>query len=302
MASIRTVQRGSRLYRYLVQSYRWKGRLRRKEMYLGTALPRNLSPFELELERKIWDETWFAEFDRIRAGYQERLRTVPDAVLQQERREFILEFTYNTNRIEGSTMTLEDTRLLLERGVVAPMRPVHDILETQLHAKLLERLMAKSEPVDMDHLLAWHKELFSQTKPEIAGKLRDYSVRIGRSRHVPPPPSESGRMLQDLLRWVKRSPKPLHAMEIAGDFHFRFEFIHPFGDGNGRVGRLAMNMLLANRGFPMLNVPYVRRSGYYNALESSSDKKDPRPFLNWFFLRFSRSNRFYLGSQRKSRH
>jgi len=301
MAYVRTVQRGTHLYRYLVQSYRWNGKLLRKELYLGTSVPRDLAPFKLKLERQIWEDTWFAEFDRIRAGYQERLRSVPGSVLEQERREFVLEFTYNTNRIEGSTMTLEDTRLLLERGIVTPMRPVRDIMETQLHAKLLERLIANPEPVDLDHLLAWHKELFSQSKPDLAGRLRDYNVRIGGSKHLPPPANEAGAMLQELLRWVKNSAKRLHAVEIAGEFHFRFEYIHPFGDGNGRVGRLAMNMLLSNRGFPMLNIPYVRRRGYYSALEASSVKDDPRPFLNWFFLRFSRSNRFFLGPQRNSR-
>jgi Fic family protein len=300
MAAVRTVRRGRRAYRYLEQSYRWDGKLRKKRLYLGTSIPRNLPKLKLDLERLIWKDTWFAEFDRIKAGYQERLRTVPKSVIEREQRDFVTEFTYNTNRIEGSTMTLEDTRLLLERGFVRSPRPAHDVTETQAHARLLERLIAARERVSLSNLLSWHKDLFSQTKPDIAGRLRTYEVRIGSSKHKPPPSEQVEPMLRALIRWSRQSTGRLHACEIAGEFHFRFEHIHPFGDGNGRVGRLAMNMLLFDSGYPMLNVPYDRRRGYYNALEDSDLKRDPRPFLHWFFRSYGRSNRFYLGPERHS--
>lgn len=74
-------------------------------------------------------------------------------------------------------------------------------------------------------------------------------------------------MLKELLRWVRRSGKGVHPVELAATFHFRFEFIHPFGDGNGRVGRLAMNVLLAEAGYPPLNIQYTKLRGYYHALE-----------------------------------
>ncbi len=300
MATVRTVRRGRRAYRYLEQSYRWKGKLRKKRLYLGTSIPRDLPKLKLALERLIWKDTWFAQFDNIKAGYQQRLRTVPKSVIEQEQREFVAEFTYDTNRIEGSTMTFEDTRLLLERGFVKSPRPAHDVTETQAHAKLLERLIAVPEKVSLSSLLSWHRELFAQTKPDLAGRLRTYAVRIGGRKHRPPPAEQVEPMLKALMGWFQQSTGQLHACEIAGEFHWRFEDIHPFGDGNGRVGRLAMNMLLFNSGYPMLNVPYNRRFGYYNALEESSLKRDPRPFLHWFFRRYGRSNEFYLESERRS--
>ncbi len=300
MAVVRTVRRGRRSYLYLEQSFRWRGKLRKKRLYLGTSIPRDLPKLKLDLERLIWKETWFAEFDKIRSGYQQRLRTVPKSVTEQEQKEFVTEFTYNTNRIEGSTMTFEDTRLLLERGFVQSPRPAHDILETQAHARLLERLISNPVRVSLSSLLGWHEELFAQTKPDIAGRLRTYEVRIGGSKHRPPPAEQVEPMLRALIDWTQRSRSRVHACEMAGEFHFRFEHIHPFGDGNGRVGRLAMNMLLFNSGFPMLNVPYNRRRGYYNALEEADANRDPRPFLHWFFLRYVRSNQFYRESERDS--
>lgn len=295
MATVKSVRRGGGVYHYLVQTFRWEGAVRKKQIYLGTTIPPKLDRFRSRLEREIWHETWFKQFDRIREGYRKRLRTVPRSVQEQDRDEFILNFTYNTNRIEGSRLTFEETRRLLTRGISPPSKPYRDVVESQKHASLIRRLMARPEPVDLPHILNWHKELFGETKPDIAGRIRDFEVRIGDSRHIPPPPVEVRPMMIELLRRTNRNREEMHPVELAGEFHFRFEEIHPFGDGNGRVGRLAMNILLNREGFPMLNIPYDRRAGYYTALEKSSIRAVSRPFLRWFFLRYSRANRFYLG-------
>lgn len=294
MSSVKSVHRGSRRYLYLVQTYRWEGRICKKQIYLGTSAPEDLRPYRSRLEQEIWNETWLKQFNEIRERYQRRRRAIPSSVASKERDDFVVEFTYNTNRIEGSTLSWEDTRRLLTRGETPARRPLSDILEAQKHAALLRRLMEVPEPVDLAHLLRWHKELFSDTKPDIGGRIRDYEVRIGGSRHIPTPALEVRPALIELLRWTNRGKHRIHPVQRSGEFHFRFEHIHPFGDGNGRIGRLAMNVLLAEEGFPMLNITYNRRHGYYGALESASLLGDSRPFLRWLFLRFSREYRFLL--------
>ncbi len=297
MAVIRTVIRGRRRYRYLVQSYRWEGSLRRKERYLGTSVPANLAPLETELDREIRAETWYALFDKIKLAYGENRRIQPPSVREKETRDFVLEFTYDSNRIEGSTLTLEDTRSLLEKGVLPADKLLSDAQEAQKHARLLARLLAAPEPLDLRHLLGWHRALFGDTKSDLAGRLRDYEVRIRGSRHLPPSALEVRPSLLELLRRVARTSRTVHPVERAADFHFRFEHIHPFGDGNGRVGRLAMNLLLAQEGYPLLNIRYAGRRGYLRALELASRVNDPRPFTRWFFLRYARENRVYLRSR-----
>ena len=294
MSSVKSVHRGSRRYLYLVQTYRWEGRIRKKQIYLGTTAPEDPRPYRSLLEQEIWNETWLKQFDEIRESYQRRRRAIPSSVATKEREEFVVDFTYNTNRIEGSTLSFEDTRRLLTRGETPARRPLGDILEAQKHAALLRRLMKVPEPVDLTHLLRWHKELFSETKPDIGGRIRDYEVRIGGSRHIPPPAIEVRPALLELLRSTNRGKRRIHPVQRSGEFHFRFEHLHPFGDGNGRIGRLAMNVLLAEGGFPMLSISYDRRRGYYRALESASLLGDPRPFLRWLFLRYSREFRFLL--------
>ncbi len=103
-------------------------------------------------------------------------------------------------------------------------------------------------------------------------------------------------MLKELLRWTQRNRESVHPVELASVFHFRFEYIHPFGDGNGRVGRLAMNVLLAHSGYPPLNIQFTKRRGYYHALERSSLTADPRPFTNWFFHRYIAMNHRFAKS------
>jgi Fic family protein len=296
MASVRTHRRGTKTYRYLVQSYRWNGAVRQKSVYVGLADPKRLDRFRNQLERAILEETWFARFSVIRKAYQARKKSLPTSLLESEEEEFIVDFTYDTNRIEGSTLTREETRGLLERNL-SPTRPIRDVLEARCHAALFRRLVANPEPLDLPHLLEWHRELFEETKPDLAGRLRDVEVGIRGSRHLPPTPLEVRPMLLELLRRTSRSSRLENAVKVAGDFHWRFEFIHPFADGNGRVGRIAMNVLLARAGYPLLNIPYSGRKGYYRALEKASLGEDPRPFLLWLFRRYSKAHALYLRSR-----
>ena len=288
MTTLRTVTRGENRYYYLVQTYRWGGAVHRKEKYLGTRPPDRLEQQRISLEREVWQATWFKAFQSIHDGYQAHLRTLPDPAIEKEREQFIIEFTYDTNRIEGSTLTFRETADLLEHGISPRSKPMRDIREAELHATLMRKLLAHPEPVDLPHLLAWHKAVFGETKPQVAGRIRDFEVRIQRSKHVPPPPLEVRPMLIELLRWVQRQAKEIHPVERAAAFHFRFENIHPFGDGNGRIGRLAMNVLLQERGYPMLNIQYGKRAGYYHALERASVASNPLPFMLWFFRRYHR--------------
>ncbi|MGB6501072.1 MAG: Fic family protein [Thermoplasmata archaeon] len=255
-------------------------------------LPGDLTRPREQLEQEVWEESWFPAFRRIHEAYQERLRAIPPSILEKEQHEFVVEFTYDTNRIEGSTLTFQETSDLLIRGLSPSFRPIHDVREAQLHGNLVSRLLAKPEPIDLPHLLAWHKAIFGETKPEIAGRIRDFEVRIGRSRHVPPPPLEVRPMSIELLRRLNRGRGKGSAVERAGRFHFEFENVHPFGDGNGRIGRLAMNMILFEEGYPMLNILFGKRRGYYHALERSSVTGDARPFIQWFFRRYLRDQKY----------
>jgi len=101
-------------------------------------------------------------------------------------------------------------------------------------------------------------------------------------------------LLSEFFDWYKKAKKELHPVELAALAHLKFVTIHPFSDGNGRLSRLMMNFVLNKREFPMLDIPYMKRAGYYNALERSQIKKDEVIFKNWFFRRYEKENRKYL--------
>lgn len=290
MTTVSQSIRGGRTYYYLEHTYRWQGRASRTRLYLGEKIPRNIGQLKLDIERKAWGRTWFPEFDRIRECYQERLTKVPSEVIERERHNFVVDFTYDTNRIEGSTLSHADTSDVIDRAVSPAAKPLADILETRAHARLALELLSHPVPLTLPQLLSWHSTLFKATKPGIAGRVRDYEVGIQGSKFQPPTGLEVRPMLVELLRWVGRKVRDVHPVELSSTFHFRFEFIHPFGDGNGRVGRLAMNVILAKAGYPPLNIQYTKRRGYYHALERASLLNSPGPFTNWFFRRYLAMN------------
>jgi Fic family protein len=300
MGAVRTLPSGRGSRRELVQTYRWDGRVRRMGLPLRPGAEGDLKASQRELDQRIWNSTYLPLFDSIRGAAQARNADAPTALLEKEAEDFILEFTYNTNRIEGSTLSLDDTRQLLEQGVVPRAKPLRDILEARAHSSLFRGLLASSEPLDLTHVLRWHLALFRDTKPEIAGQIRGVQVWIRGSQHVPPSPLEVRPMLIELLRYVARNRSRIHPVQLAAEFHLRFENVHPFVDGNGRVGRLAMNLLLARAGYPMLDIPYNKRRGYYSALEKSSVGSTPRAFLHWFFLRYTRAHRRLLPNPRQA--
>jgi Fic family protein len=301
LTAIRTVVRGHRRYYYLVTTFRWAGKVVRKDKYLGTARPADLRLQRTLLEREVWDETWFRSFRDIQAAYARRRKSLPPSHAAKEQEEFIVEFTYDTNRIEGSTLTFQETSDLLTHGVSPGSKPIRDVRETLAHAALLKRLILHPEPIDLPHLLNWHRSIFGETKPDIAGRVRDFEVRIAGSEHVPPSGLEVRPMLLQALRWFQRHGATLNPVERAGLFHFQFENIHPFGDGNGRIGRLAMNLMLFQAKYPMVNIRYGRRGGYYRALERSSRTASPRPFLLWFFRHYLAEQQWWFHRRKTER-
>jgi Fic family protein len=141
------------------------------------------------LEREVREATWIPVFREISAAYHERRRTLPQSVAEKEQEDFIVEFTYDTNRIEGSTLTFQETSELLTRGISPDSKPMRDVQETVAHAALLRRLLQNAEPIDLPDLLRWHQAIFGETKPDISGRIRDFEVRIGGSQIFLLPPS-----------------------------------------------------------------------------------------------------------------
>lgn len=285
---------GRQAYYYLEHSYRSNSKVQKRQKYLGKKLPKDL---ELQKRRFLYDiykDRWFGQFDKIRQAFSKAQKGIPQPAREKELETFAIHFTYDTNRIEGSKLTLRETAELLERGITPKEKAIRDIKEAESHKKVFFEALSYKKDLSLQVILGWHKKLFEGTKPAIAGKIREHQVAIAGSRFIPPFPAEVYPLLKDFFRWYEKSKSRLHPVELAALVHLKFVTIHPFSDGNGRISRLLMNFVLHKYGFPMLIVHYEKRSSYYNALERSQTKNNPSPFLNWFFRKYTKEHNRYL--------
>ncbi|HEY9246146.1 MAG TPA: Fic family protein [Candidatus Methanoperedens sp.] len=286
MAAIRKKIIGKQIYYYLEHSFREKGRVEKREKYLGKTLPQNIEEVRQQFISEIYRDKWFGLFDKIKEEYSAQGKRTPLSVREKELENFAIKFTYDTNRIEGSTLTFRETSLLLEKGITPNAKPVRDVKEAEAHRKVFYEMLGYKKEFSLDTILYFHKKLFEDTKKDTAGKIRQHQVTIAGSKFTPPFPAEIYPMLMDFFKWYSKNKDKMHAVELAALVHLKLVTIHPFADGNGRISRLMMNFVLNKHSFPMLNIPYEKRVGYYSALERSQVKKDEMIFLQWFIKRY----------------
>lgn len=287
---IQSRRRGRNTYLYLVQSYREAGKVRKVERYMGRKLPPSLAPLKEQLGQEIVARRWGPDLERIREGHSSNLERLPPNIRTKELDTFAIQFTYDSNRIEGSSLTLRETGLLLHDGITPSNRPLADVQEAIAHRAVFMAALTDRGPLDLPTVLAWHRNLFKETKPELAGVVRRGQVMISGSAFTPPGPFELDLLLTEFFNWLKVAWKTVHPVVLAALVHLRLVTIHPFGDGNGRVTRIAMNFVLHKKGFPMMDIPYRRRAGYYRALEKSQTSKDEYVFVGWFLRRYLDQN------------
>jgi Fic family protein len=286
MATIRKRTISGRRYYYLEHSVRKGGKTVKKEIYLGKSVPDDIDALKKGMLFELYKDKWFSSFERIRKNYARSQKIEPPSSRAKNMQAFATRFTYNTQRIEGSRLTYRETANLLEHGITPNNKPLDDVKEAEAHRRVFYDMLEYPKDLSMQAVLHWHKRLFEGTKSDMAGKTRTHGVMISGSRFTPPLPSELDFMVHEFFNWYSQNKKRLNPVELAALVHLKFVTIHPFGDGNGRISRLMMNFVLHRHGYPMLDIPYEKRGGYYTALERSQLKGDSSPFLNWFFRRY----------------
>ncbi len=274
---MRTIKRkkGKTEYFYLQHSYRKDGKVVTKELYLGKEIPENIE----EIKQKLMHEPHIAlakKLEKIKQNFQKEWQQIPQSAKEKDLQEIAIAFTYNTNAIEGSTITLEEARLILE-DKVAPSKSIRDIRETESHAAVFLEMLKTHENLSPQLLLRWHENIFRETKTDIAGKFRTYQVRVG--PYIAPDWKKVENFINQLVLFVNESN--LNSVEVAARAHYMFEKIHPFGDGNGRIGRLLTNFILWKNNYPILIIEYKKRKSYYKALQRSEEG-----FVTYFIRRY----------------
>lgn len=206
-------------------------------------------------------------------------RPLAKDTLEQLRQQLRLYHTYHSNAIEGNTLSLKETRLILEQGLTIGGKSLRDHLEATNNAEAFDWIWERARPgLRLDHssLRKLH-ELVTRGTMEGPGEYRSQRVWIGGSSHVPPAPSEIVPMLDEAFRQLRNIREPA----LRGVFlHHRLVFVHPFLDGNGRTTRLAANLVLMSAGYPPIVLRVEDRRRYYACLEEA-DRGRYAPFASF---------------------
>lgn len=189
--------------------------------------------------------------------------------IQRLRDDFMVEFTYNSNAIEGNTLTLKETAMVLE-GVTIDRKPLKDHLEAVGHRDAflyIEEIAQGQQKLRESEIKAIHS-LVLIDRPEDKGVYRRIPVTIAGAYTKPVPPYLIEPQIAALLAANEQRKKTMHPIERIARFHLEFEGIHPFIDGNGRTGRLLLNLELIRNGYPAVNVKFADRKRYYDAFDT----------------------------------
>lgn len=187
----------------------------------------------------------------------------------------VAEQVYNSNAIENSTLTLEETDKILNQIDLDRFVNERELFEAKNLARVVEYIdqKAKAEELTLDMILLLHKMLISNIRDDIAGRFRkeDEWVRVG--SHIAADPSMLIELLQSMLITYRTTAQENIITRIAR-LHLSFEHIHPFVDGNGRIGRVLNNYLLIREGHVPINIKFIDRGDYYDALAAFDKKSD----------------------------
>lgn len=203
--------------------------------------------------------------------------------LQKMKEYFALKYTYESNRIEGNTLTLQETQLVVNEGITIGGKSMREHLEAINHTEAIDfvsTMLVGKEEISQRNVLEIHRLILKSIDNENAGRYRNVQVRISGSEHIPPDALIVPQMMDDFFTHYKKQKKKLHPILLAAEMHERLVTIHPFIDGNGRTARLLMNCILLQHGYTIANLKGDAESKrlYYKALEEVQIHNNPNSF------------------------
>jgi Fic family protein len=295
---------------WLAHSFRESGKIHKIRKLLGTDLSKEVledrkkKAEQLILEEiskyKIIKDPLQDKISKEEIDFIKRLQVEADLKVihlsEADWKKFSEVFSYNTNAIEGSELTLKETEKVIEKGEWPIEKPKGDIAEALGVNEAIKFIRKTKEHISLDLIKQIHKIVFKNSK-NFAGEFRKKGEEVVvRTRteiiiHEGAPSTRVVTLLGELVNWYKKHKSEYPAILLAAVVHNQFENIHPFADGNGRVGRILLNNILLKNGLPPLSIDIKNQKEYYDSLQSYQKESNIRPTIELILKEYKSLNK-----------
>jgi len=235
----------------------------------------------------------FAEIDKLQKNINKH-RPINAGLIKQIREYYRIGLTYSSNALEGNSLTESETKVVLEDGITIGGKPLRDHYEAIGHAQAYDFLykLIKDKKITQSVIKKLHKLFYEKIDKDNAGKYRKVRAIITGSKYPLPAPKDIPVLIKKFVDKINSLYKKKHPVELAAIAHKEFVFIHPFVDGNGRVARLLMNLILLQHGYNIAIIPPVVRAQYIQTLEKA--RKDDSGFMKLIANMVKETQKDYL--------
>jgi Fic family protein len=268
---------------YLVFTKRKGDKIIKKSKFIGNGnIPKEKieelkREFELEVLCGMASENLsreqILEIEKFKQIYNEKIRLLSKEEFEIFENTFFTELTYDSNAIEGSSLSLEDTNLIVNEKLVPEGKTLREVNEAKNHMDAIKFLESYKGDLTELFIMKLHSIILKDISENFAGRYRINPVRIFKSDVSFPNPSLVPQLVKNLVYWYKINKSKLHPFELAVVFSMKIVSIHPFVDGNGRISRLLMNFLLNKKDYPWINIYMKQRSEYLKAVRKANDEQ-----------------------------
>ncbi|MBI2558107.1 Fic family protein [Candidatus Woesearchaeota archaeon] len=298
MATIKRRKIGKQVYFYVEHSFKAGKKVKVLSRYIGKKIPYNIDEIKDDLEYECMKLKILSKLKSIKSSYQRERSKIPKAEKEKLIEDFLVYFIYDSSKIEGSSLSLNDTKGLFLHNITPKNKPIKEVREAEGYREAFYSMLNFKGRLSLEIVKRWHLMMFKGTMDYIAGKIRMHKIIATGSRTVFPYSEDVSKLLKEFFGWYKKEEKKLNPVELAALAHLKFVSIHPFSDGNGRISRLLANYILNKNDYPLINTKFGDRMAYYKSLETSQLNEKPKYFVRYFLKRYLKAN--YRYSQEKT--
>lgn len=272
-------KKGSKRYNYLVQTIRSGKKWKKVRKYMGEgSIPKEKIEEETRKfgsglrKPRFLTEEQTESIENVKIRFNEYLKKGGKSGLENFKEWFFTELTYNSNSIEGNSLSKRDTSLIINEGIVPRNASLREVNEVKNHKDALDFLLEYEGEVSEELILKLHSIILKNIDDENAGEFRKVPVFIVGSDVKFPHYSKVPQLIKSLVKWHKARKKSMHPFELAALFSAKFVSIHPFIDGNGRCSRLLMNFILKKNSYPEINIYVKDRNNYLKSVRKANNE------------------------------